>query len=269
MKKNKNEQQENILPIGSEPRLTNPGLQARIQDHLALLLADEGYRSRLHEEARVPPRDHAGLIREYLRFAYLAWTTPEGATPSKSVDEAWHTHILFTRSYHAFCEAAGGAYLHHQPGTGKGDEARFRDAYYRTLDRYRREFGEPPAAWWPDDRLKLASSVESPTQSGGIERWAVRILNALLVLVIPIAILGATFRFGPGGTSGLTWIAMGVGTAIGLPFAMMAMAETGAAKPSGGGAGGKDSGGSSGSGGSCGGFASCSAGCGGGGGCGC
>lgn len=262
MNKNKNERQQNILPIGQEPRLTEPDLQARIQDHLALLLADEGYRSRLHAEARVEAHDQPPLIREYLRFAYLAWVMPEGATPSKAVDEAWHTHILFTRSYHAFCLAWGGAYLHHHPGTGKGEESAFRQAYHRTLDRYRSEFGEPPDAWWPDDRPKRVAPAATPSVSKPAEQWAVRILDALLILAIPIAVLGATFRFGLGGAPSIAWMAMGIGTLIGLPIVLSTLSGPGAAGSSQ--AMWKDGDGG-GPGGSCGGFASCSAGCGGGG----
>jgi hypothetical protein len=35
--------------------------------------------------------------------------------PSQAVDEAWHEFILMTRSYHDFCNAVLGRYLHHVP----------------------------------------------------------------------------------------------------------------------------------------------------------
>lgn len=37
------------------------------------------------------------------------------AMPSVVVDDAWHTFILFTVDYHAFCRRAFGNYLHHAP----------------------------------------------------------------------------------------------------------------------------------------------------------
>ncbi|XZG70517.1 glycine-rich domain-containing protein [Chitinibacteraceae bacterium HSL-7] len=39
----------------------------------------------------------------------------EFAMPSKAADALWHTHILFTREYRAFCKKAFGRYLDHQP----------------------------------------------------------------------------------------------------------------------------------------------------------
>jgi len=35
--------------------------------------------------------------------------------PSQAVDDAWHTFILFTRSYESFCRNAFGRFLHHTP----------------------------------------------------------------------------------------------------------------------------------------------------------
>ena len=38
-------------------------------------------------------------LNEYRRFIVLAMTAPHPVTPSKLVDEVWHTHVLFTRDY--------------------------------------------------------------------------------------------------------------------------------------------------------------------------
>ena len=42
--------------------------------------------------------------------------------PSRIVDEAWHTFILFTREYSDFCEHAFGGYLHHAPASAAGND---------------------------------------------------------------------------------------------------------------------------------------------------
>ncbi|MCD6074767.1 MAG: hypothetical protein K0Q70_1650 [Rhodospirillales bacterium] len=42
--------------------------------------------------------------------------------PSRIVDEAWHTFILFTRDYTEFCGRAFGAYLHHAPAGAAGND---------------------------------------------------------------------------------------------------------------------------------------------------
>jgi hypothetical protein len=37
------------------------------------------------------------------------------AMPSQAVDDLWHEFILYTRQYHAFCQAAFGQFFHHTP----------------------------------------------------------------------------------------------------------------------------------------------------------
>lgn len=36
-------------------------------------------------------------------------------TPSEKVDEAWHSLILFTKDYAAYCEKVAGRFIHHNP----------------------------------------------------------------------------------------------------------------------------------------------------------
>ena len=53
---------------------------------------------------------------------------------SPEVDEVWHTFILFTREYAAFCQEAFGEFIHHVPRTSRSPLAessgdRFRSAY--------------------------------------------------------------------------------------------------------------------------------------------
>lgn len=36
-------------------------------------------------------------------------------SPSPLVDIGWHTFILYTREYMAFCQRVAGAYIHHSP----------------------------------------------------------------------------------------------------------------------------------------------------------
>jgi len=36
-------------------------------------------------------------------------------SPFGDVDTVWHTHIVYTRQYHADCDAYFGYYLHHEP----------------------------------------------------------------------------------------------------------------------------------------------------------
>jgi len=50
-------------------------------------------------------------------LAYLATCarTTEPLSPSRMVDLGWHTFILYTREYAAFCQRVAGRFIHHVP----------------------------------------------------------------------------------------------------------------------------------------------------------
>jgi hypothetical protein len=55
------------------------------------------------------------LERELKRFLYLCIKHESLPMFSSHVDNLWHTFILFTHKYHAFCNLNGGQYIHHTP----------------------------------------------------------------------------------------------------------------------------------------------------------
>src|SRR5881394_4443252 len=83
-------------------------------------------------------------IEEYKRFVYLAIVSPEPVTPSQAVDQVWHLHLVYTRSYwDELCGKILGRPLHHGPTEGGAKEdAKFNDWYERTKALYASEFGE-------------------------------------------------------------------------------------------------------------------------------
>lgn len=89
---------------------------------------------------------------EYKKFLYLAATCGHPVTPSDEVDQAWHLHLVYTRSYwDDLCGQVLGFSLHHGPTKGGAAEGhKFRDWYAQTLRSYREAFGTaPPADIWP------------------------------------------------------------------------------------------------------------------------
>src|SRR5438128_499968 len=70
-------------------------------------------------------------IKEYRRFAYLAVAAGHPVSPSEVVDQVWHLHLIFTRSYwDDFCGQALGRTLHHEPSTGGcAERVKFADWY--------------------------------------------------------------------------------------------------------------------------------------------
>lgn len=89
---------------------------------------------------------------EYRRFLFLAMEAGHPVTPSEEVDQAWHLHLAYTRSYwEDLCVNVLPRALHHGPTKGgAAEDAKFHDWYARTIESYRRLFGdEPPADIWP------------------------------------------------------------------------------------------------------------------------
>ena len=110
---------------------------------------------------------HAGrVVVEYKRFLVLAMCAGHAVTPSAQVDQVWHLHMIYTRSYwHGLCRDTLGRELHHGPTLGGADEAaKFFDWYEHTLQSYRRIFeSEPPEDIWPPPGERFADR--------GTERW--------------------------------------------------------------------------------------------------
>lgn len=108
-------------------------------------------------------------IREYRRFVGLAMVAGHPVSPSPAVDQVWHLHLVYTKSYwRDMCGECLGRELHHSPTLGGAEEgAKFQDWYGRTLDSYRRFFGtEPPEDVWPPPERRL----EEPEEG----RWIVK-----------------------------------------------------------------------------------------------
>lgn len=98
------------------------------------------------------------VIGEYRRFMYLAVVAGHPVTPSDQVDQVWHLHLAYTRSYwEEWCGEVLRKPIHHGPTKGGAAEDRkFRDWYNQTRDSYYALFKElPPKDIWPyaDERF--------------------------------------------------------------------------------------------------------------------
>lgn len=156
------------------------------------------FTSRLARENGWSKEYAARVVREYKRFAVMAVAGEGPVTPSDPVDQAWHLHLCYTRSYwEEFCGKVLRMPLHHEPTRGGRDEhVRHENQYARTLLLYRELFGEePPRDIWP--------SVEDCFRSGARmvrvnrdEVWTIpkprRGWAGLLVLAVSVFAIGCT-----------------------------------------------------------------------------
>jgi hypothetical protein len=157
--------------------------QARLYERLQTFLVDDGepalsFDARLARENRWSADYARRVMVEYRRFLFLAATADEPVTPSEQVDQAWHLHLTFTRSYwDRLCRDVLGRPLHHDPTRGGPAEASKHDRQYeRTLLAYRMTFREePPADIWPPASVRF-----------GVDAQAIRV-NTARSWIIPKA----------------------------------------------------------------------------------
>jgi hypothetical protein len=149
----------------SAPNLTAE--QRALYERIQAFRLDEGspaltFAARLARENGWSRAFAEGAIAEYRRFLLLAVTAGHPVTPSDQVDQVWHLHLLYTRSYwEKLCPEVLGRPLHHGPTLGGAEEkAKFLDWYEETLESYRRTFGEaPPARYWPDAKTRFGEDL--------------------------------------------------------------------------------------------------------------
>jgi uncharacterized protein (TIGR04222 family) len=116
------------------------------------------------------------VVREYKRFVFLAMAAGHAVTPSDEVDEAWHLHLTYTRSYwNGLCRDVLGKPLHHVPTRGgPAERERHVAQYEQTLETYERMFGHsPPADIWPpaDVRFDKNARYERVNRA---DAWVIR-----------------------------------------------------------------------------------------------
>ncbi len=140
----------------------------------------------------------AAVDREYRRFLFLAATASAPVTPSDAVDQAWHLHLAYSRSYwDDLCGGILGQPLHHGPTTGGPlEDDRYAGQYAATLARYANVFGEaPPPAIWPAVDQRFADRfVRAPLQPPARfnpHRLAGGIVVALLIALFAFAVTGS------------------------------------------------------------------------------
>jgi uncharacterized protein (TIGR04222 family) len=121
------------------------------------------------------------VVEEYRKFLFLCCISPNGASPSQAVDEAWHLHLTYTQSYWIdLCKNTLNKDIHHHPSRG-GDEEdhKHHDWYAETLALYQSVFeSPPPIEIWPPPK-PLEPPIAEPVP---VIRNAAKFLIVLLLL---------------------------------------------------------------------------------------
>jgi len=117
------------------------------------------FAKRLCRENSWAPDYAERCIDEYKKFVYLAMISEHPVTPSDQVDQVWHLHLTYTRSYWSeLCGKILKNPLHHGPTSGgKAESIKYRSQYQATLDLYKQVFEEvPPVDIWPSCQHRFA-----------------------------------------------------------------------------------------------------------------
>lgn len=128
--------------------LHNPELWQRMEAYV-----NEGVCKRFAEEQNKSIEDARRVFLEMKRFLYISIMCQQPCSPSKVVDAMWHTFIVYTASYRAFCQGFNGSFIDHSPS----DKPEL-EGYARTRQFAESIFGTLDANAWPDPSSKLAGA---------------------------------------------------------------------------------------------------------------
>jgi len=147
------------------------------------------------------------VVEEYRRFLFLAGAAEHPVSPPDAIDQAWHLHLLYTRSYwDELCGRILGYPLHHEPTRGgRRETEKFGDWYGQTLASYERFFGAPPPRdIWPSpqalakkeshfQRVNLSRFVLVPRLRfpQWLRRWTLAPAAALVLFGLPAGLFAA------------------------------------------------------------------------------
>ncbi len=128
------------------------GLWHRIQAHPFEATAQgTDFTRRLAHEQGWSVEHARRAVEEYRRYCFLSCASATPLTPSETVDQVWHLHLIHSRDYwERFCGEVLARPLHHAPTRGGATEvARHREQYAHTLALYEDYFGPIPRDLWP------------------------------------------------------------------------------------------------------------------------
>jgi hypothetical protein len=99
-------------------------------------------------------------ILEYKKFIFLLCISKESLTPSDQVDQVWHLHLLYTRSYWIdFCKNTLHKEIHHGPTKGAEEAELFENLYNNTFKLYKKTFlTNPPTDIWLDAKTRFGET---------------------------------------------------------------------------------------------------------------
>ena len=98
------------------------------------------------------------VVHEYKKFIFMLCIADHSLTPSDQVDQVWHLHLVYTKSYWIdFCQDTIGKQIHHGPTKGGNKEGeKYESLYDKTLNLYQSLFKRnAPDDIWPSKEIRF------------------------------------------------------------------------------------------------------------------
>ncbi|WP_202390809.1 hypothetical protein [Flavobacterium sp. Sd200] len=145
------------------------------------------------------------VIDEYKKFIFLCCTSAEPITPSDPVDQAWHLHLTYTKSYwQNLCRDTLGMEIHHNPTKGgKSEQQKFSISYKKLYELYTEKFNsQPPTDIWHDEKIRF-SDIDF-VRTNKAKYWIVRkpsakirsLIMQLFITALAMLFIQASDSFG-------------------------------------------------------------------------
>lgn len=105
----------------------------------------------------------ARVVEEYRRFLVLCMAASHICCPSDQVDQVWHLHLTYKRSYwDDLCRSILKRPLHHEATRGGTfEQQKHVCLYHQTITSYAQFFGQtPPADIWPTADIRFGQDTQ-------------------------------------------------------------------------------------------------------------
>lgn len=132
------------------------------------------------------------VVLEYKKFIYLCCISESQLTPSDAVDQVWHLHLTYTKSYWKdLCGEVLKKEIHHNPTKGGAKEKnKFTNCYHQTFELYQKEFGvaPPPSIWFGNKERfkKLNHKRVNPEEFWLIKKPSERMIANCSILLVAL-----------------------------------------------------------------------------------
>lgn len=100
---------------------------------------------------------------ELMKFLFVCATYKGSFSPTQTIDNVWHTFILFTKEYDSFCKEYFGKFIHHNPDVDINESTKSENnrTYKLLYDIVISEFGEPTSKAWYNPYKTVKMSLVS------------------------------------------------------------------------------------------------------------